>query len=65
MATITINLPEEPLRRLQEMAREANVTPEEFLRASVEEWLRRPGEDFTRAAAYVLRKNAELYRRLA
>lgn len=65
MAVITINLPEEPLRRLEEMAREANVTPEEFLRASVVEWLRRPDEDFRRAAEYVLRKNAELYRRLA
>ncbi len=65
MATITIALPDEILRRLQVLAREANTTPEELVRASVEEWITRRGADFTRAAEYALRKNAELYRRLA
>jgi antitoxin FitA len=65
MGTITIALSEERLRRLKELAEEAQVAPEEFVRASVEEWLRRPKEDFARAADYVLRKHAELYRRLA
>jgi hypothetical protein len=65
MATITIPLSEERFLKLQELAKEAKVAPEELLRASIEEWLGRPKEDFTRAANYVLRKNAELYRRLA
>jgi len=41
------------------------VPPEEFLRASVEEWLSRPRSGFAEAASYVLQKNTELYRRLA
>ncbi len=65
MTTITIALPDERARRLKELADEAGVAPEELLRASVEEWLARPKEDFARAATYVLKKNAELYRRLA
>ena len=65
MSTITIQLSDERLLRLQELAKEAKIAPEELVRASVEEWLSRPKEDFARAANYVLRKNAELYRRLA
>ena len=65
MTTVTIALPDEPMRRLKELAEEAGVAPEELLRASVEQWLAKPKEDFAKAAAYVLKKNAELYRRLA
>jgi predicted transcriptional regulator len=65
MTTITIALPEEQARKLEELAQEAGVTPEALLRAGVEEWLARPRSDFAEAAAYVLKKNAELYRRLA
>jgi hypothetical protein len=65
MTTITITLAEEQALKLQEMAQAAGTTPDELLRASVEEWLARPQRDFSEAAAYVLEKNAELYRRLA
>ncbi len=65
MTTYTIALPDEKARRLQEIAIAAGITPEELLRAGVEEWLARPGNDFAEAAAYVLKKNDELYRRLA
>ena len=65
MNTITIALSDESLLRLRELAKEAKVAPEELVRASVDQWLHRPKEDFARAADYVLRKNAELYRRLA
>ncbi|HWG43105.1 MAG TPA: hypothetical protein VN688_09990 [Gemmataceae bacterium] len=64
MATITITLPEPVLRKLKERGEEANVTPEELVRASVEEWLQRPKDDFATAASYVLQKNAALYERL-
>jgi hypothetical protein len=63
MPAITITLSEEQLRELRELAEEVNVTPEDLVRASVEEWLRRPNDDFARAAMYVLEKNAALYRR--
>ena len=63
--TFTIALSDEKARRLEQRAREAGVAPEELLRASVEDWLAEPREDFARAASYVLQKNKELYRRLA
>jgi predicted transcriptional regulator len=65
MTTITITLPEEQARKLQELAEAAGTSPEELLRAGVEEWLSPPRRDFSEAAAYVLHKNAALYRRLA
>jgi antitoxin FitA len=65
MSTLTIPLSEERLERLRTIAQQAGVTPEELARASLEEWLGRPREDFLQAAQYVLKKNAELYRRLA
>ena len=66
MTTLNISLSEEPLLRLQELAREAGIAPEEFLRESVERWLvAKPPVDFEQAAAYVFRKNAELYRRFS
>ena len=65
MPSITIALSDDQARHLEERARQANLAPEELLRNTVEEWLRRPREDFEAAATYVLHKNAELYRRLA
>jgi predicted transcriptional regulator len=64
MTTITIALPDERVHKITELADEASVAPEELLRASVEEWLARPQEDFAPVAAYLLQKNAELYRLL-
>jgi antitoxin FitA len=65
MAMITIPLSDEHLAQLRSRAEQAGLTPEEFLRQRVEQLLDRPDEEFREAAAYVLRKNAELYRRLA
>jgi len=65
MNSITIPLSEERLGRLRELAKEAQLTPEELVRETLEQWLKQPNADFARAADYVLRKNAELYRRLA
>jgi len=65
MDVFTVVLPEVQAQRLRELAREAGVSPEQLLRVGVEGWLSRPGRDFAEAAAYVLQKNRELYRRLA
>ena len=65
MSTITVALPEERLVKLNEMARQLGIAPEELVRVSVEELLTRPKADFDHAVDYVLRKNVELYRRLA
>jgi antitoxin FitA len=65
MDVFTVTLPEGQAERLRNLAREAGVSPEQLLNAGIEEWLRRPDQDFAEAAAHVLRKNQELYRRLA
>lgn len=65
MTAITIALSEERLAQLQRRAEQAGLTPEEFLRQRVEQLLDQPDERFHHAAAYVLQKNPELYRRLA
>lgn len=65
MTTITIPLSDERLAQLRHWAEQAGLAPEEFLRRRVEQLLERPDEQFRQAAAYVLQKNAELYRRLA
>ncbi len=65
MNTITISLPDDHLRKLQEIATQFNVAPEELVRASVEDFLARPEEEFQQALDYVLGKNKELYQRLA
>ena len=65
MNVITITLPDDRLAQLQEMAARFQVSPEELVRVGVEEFLAQPDDMFQRAVAAVLKKNAELYRRLA
>jgi antitoxin FitA len=65
MASITINIPDEQLQKLQQLARDNQVSPEDLLRINIADWLARPQDEFIQAADYVLKKNAELYRRLA
>jgi hypothetical protein len=64
MSNITISLPEDRMSALKEIAAGLGTTPEELVRASVEDLLGRP-EEFKKAVDYVLKKNEELYRRLA
>jgi antitoxin component of RelBE/YafQ-DinJ toxin-antitoxin module len=65
MATIEVELNEKVAERLQAVAESIGMTPEEFLRMSVEEKLAQFDEDFITAKEYVFSKNAELYKRLA
>ena len=65
MNAITITLSDDRLAQLQEMAARLRVSPEELVCVGVEELLARPDDAFQRAVTEVLKKNAELYRRLA
>ena len=65
MKNLIITLPKERMAKLREMAVGLGTSPEELARASIEDLLGRPEEDFERASKYILHKNAELYRRLA
>jgi len=65
MTHITISIPDDRMQKLREKASRFQVAPEDLVRASLEDLLARPEEDFRQALEYVLSKNAELYRRLA
>ena len=63
--TLTVDLPKDTMLKLRALATRYNMTPEELVRASVEELLASPEETFLDAVDYVLKKNQELYKRLA
>ena len=65
MATITIDISDSQLQKLQDLARVHRVSPEALISANLESWLSLPSPEFMDAAKYVLKKNAELYQRLA
>lgn len=65
MKTLEVRLPEKTASRLEEAAGHLNVSPEELLLLSVEEKLAQLDAEFRESSDYVLKKNAELYRRLA
>jgi hypothetical protein len=52
-------------RRLREQAARLGVEPADLARAAVSDLLANEDDDFRAAAERVLRKNQELYRRLA
>ena len=65
MEQLTITLPDEMATQLRAVAKKTGVNPEEFLLASLREKLDILDSEFAKAMKYVLKKNAELYKRLA
>jgi predicted transcriptional regulator len=65
MTTITISIPDDHLKRLQGIADRFGIRIDELVLAGIEQLLSQPDETFQNAADYVLKKNAELYRRLS
>ncbi|MBW4624250.1 MAG: DNA-binding protein [Brasilonema octagenarum HA4186-MV1] len=65
MNTITIQIPDERLLKLQETATRLGVSIEELVLMGVEQLLNHSEASFQDAMDYVLKKNAELYKRLA
>ncbi|MBD2197076.1 MULTISPECIES: DNA-binding protein [Calothrix] len=65
MNTITINIPDEHLLKLQQKATRLGISVEELVLMGVEELLNQPETSFKDVMDYVLNKNAELYKRLA
>ena len=64
MASITIEIQDEQLQKLQELASSQGLSPEKLLKTSLNTLLNSPETKMTRAMDYVLEKSAELYRRL-
>lgn len=62
---ITLELTDEQSDRLSKLAEKLRIAPAELAQAACRDLIDRADGDFERAAEYVLRKNRELYRRLA
>lgn len=63
--SLAVELPEPQATKLRDRAQRLGVSPEDLAAAAIADLLNREEGDFDSAAEYVLRKNRELYRRLA
>ena len=45
MASITVTIPDEQLEKLQQLARDSQVSPEDLVRANIEGWLTASNDD--------------------
>jgi len=62
---IIISITEEGSRKLHELSSRLAISPEELARLGIEELLAVPDAEFAQTMDHVLKKNTELYRRLA
>lgn len=62
---LTIDLSPAQADRLRSAEERLGIAPEDLARAAIADLLVAPGDDFQAASERVLRKNEELYRRLA
>jgi len=65
MTTVTLQIDDAKAAALRERAQRVGLEPEQLLRASLDDLVAQPNDDFDQAANRVLAKNRELYRRLA
>lgn len=65
MASITLDVSDTQIQKLQDLATLHGIALEVLLKASLEDWLNAQKGEFVDAANYVLQKNTELYQRLA
>ena len=65
MATLTISLSDEEMRRLEELSKRESLTVEQMVRLGIHDFIGQPDDAFRAAAKRVMEKNAELYRRLS
>ncbi len=65
MEQLTITLPDEIATQLKDASKKVGVEPEDFMLLSLQEKLANLNSEFTEAMRYVLKKNSELYSRLA
>ncbi|MFZ5893129.1 MAG: DNA-binding protein [Myxococcota bacterium] len=62
---LAVELTESQLEALRQRAKALGISPEQLAAAAVADLVTKRAEDFENAAALVLSKNSELYRRLA
>lgn len=65
MAEITHSLSPEEVTRLEELGRPEGLSVEQVAKLAIQDLMNQPDEFFRVEAERILKKNAELYRRLA
>ena len=65
MATLTISLSDEEMRRLDALSKREGLTIEQMVRLGIHDFIGQPDDAFHAAAKRVMEKNAEIYRRLS
>ncbi len=65
MNTVTIQVSDDRVVKLQETASHLGVSIEELVLMGIEQLVKQPEASFQDPIGYVLKKNAELYKRLA
>ncbi|WP_143815251.1 DNA-binding protein [Longibacter salinarum] len=65
MKKLTLQLSDDTAQRLEVLAEKLGVSPEEIVQAGLAEQLSSLDREYEQAAARVLQKNEELYRRLS
>lgn len=65
MATLTISLSDEELRRLEALGKREGLTVEQMVCLGIRDFIGQPDDAFRAAAKRVMGKTAELYRRLS
>ncbi len=65
MKTLTIELSDETAGRLESLADQLGMSLEEVAQVSIDDQLKRLGQEYEEAAEEILSKNTELYRRLS
>lgn len=65
MATLTISLSGEEMRRLEALGKREGLTVEQMVRLGINDFIGQPDDVFHAAAKRVLEKNADLYCRLS
>ena len=65
MATLTISLSDEEMRRLETLGKREGLTVEQMVRLGINDFIGQPDDAFHAAAKRVMEKNAEFYRRFS
>lgn len=65
MATLTISLSDEDMRRLEALGQREGLTVEQMVRLGIHDLIGQPDDAFRAAAQRMMGKNPKLYRRLS
>jgi len=65
MATLTISLSDEEMRRLETLRKREGLTVEQMVRLGINDFIGQPDDAFHAGVKRIMEKNAELYRHLS